>query len=98
MYEAIVINSLFGEYKTPVSSTKSMTGHECWMAGAKRNYLFYFNDAKLIYCKILILKRQIKTLKTEYYSSKRLLKHGCFSIKFIRFGGTNSANRQEKIK
>lgn len=31
--EAAAIHQVFGE-KTPVSSTKSMTGHECWMAGA----------------------------------------------------------------
>jgi 3-oxoacyl-[acyl-carrier-protein] synthase I len=30
--EAIAINSVFGA-DTPVSSTKSMTGHECWMSG-----------------------------------------------------------------
>jgi 3-oxoacyl-[acyl-carrier-protein] synthase-1 len=32
--EAKAINELFGAHRTPVSSTKSMTGHECWMAGA----------------------------------------------------------------
>ena len=32
--EAQAINQLFGDCNTPVSSTKSMTGHECWMAGA----------------------------------------------------------------
>jgi 3-oxoacyl-[acyl-carrier-protein] synthase-1 len=32
-FEAMAINELFGG-KTPVSSTKSMTGHECWMSGA----------------------------------------------------------------
>lgn len=32
--EAQAIHQLFGDHKTPVSSTKSMTGHECWMAGA----------------------------------------------------------------
>lgn len=32
--EAKAIGRVFGESKTPVSSTKSMTGHECWMAGA----------------------------------------------------------------
>ena len=32
-FEALAINKLFGN-QTPVSSTKSMTGHECWMAGA----------------------------------------------------------------
>jgi 3-oxoacyl-[acyl-carrier-protein] synthase I len=32
--EAQAIGEIFAEAKTPVSSTKSMTGHECWMAGA----------------------------------------------------------------
>jgi 3-oxoacyl-[acyl-carrier-protein] synthase-1 len=32
--EAKAIFDVFGGMNTPVSSTKSMTGHECWMAGA----------------------------------------------------------------
>ncbi|MGE7776903.1 beta-ketoacyl-[acyl-carrier-protein] synthase family protein [Chitinophaga sp. NPDC101104] len=32
--EAKAIHAVFGECRTPVSSTKGMTGHECWMAGA----------------------------------------------------------------
>ncbi len=32
--EAQALASIFAEHKTPVTSTKSMTGHECWMAGA----------------------------------------------------------------
>ena len=32
--EARAIHQLFGERGAPVSSTKSLTGHECWMAGA----------------------------------------------------------------
>lgn len=32
--EARALVEVFGEQKVPVSSTKSMTGHECWMAGA----------------------------------------------------------------
>lgn len=32
--EAAAILEVFGESKPYVSSTKSMTGHECWMAGA----------------------------------------------------------------
>ena len=34
MFEAMALNHLFGATQTPISSTKSMTGHECWMAGA----------------------------------------------------------------
>ncbi len=34
MYEAMALTRLFGDGHTLVSSTKSMTGHECWMAGA----------------------------------------------------------------
>lgn len=32
--EAVAIHSVFGDACPPVSSTKSLTGHECWMAGA----------------------------------------------------------------
>ncbi len=32
--EARALLDVFGEHGPPVSSTKSMTGHECWMAGA----------------------------------------------------------------
>lgn len=32
--EAKAIAAVFGDSRTLVSSTKSMTGHECWMAGA----------------------------------------------------------------
>ena len=32
--EARAIDEVFGQVKPFVSSTKSMTGHECWMAGA----------------------------------------------------------------
>lgn len=32
--EAAAIHTVFGESRPWVSSTKSMTGHECWMAGA----------------------------------------------------------------
>lgn len=32
--EALALRRLFGLYNTPITSTKSMTGHECWMSGA----------------------------------------------------------------
>ena len=34
MYEAIALNRLFSGKHALISSTKSMTGHVCWMAGA----------------------------------------------------------------
>lgn len=34
MFEAMAIDKLFRGERAYVSSTKSMTGHECWMAGA----------------------------------------------------------------
>lgn len=34
MVEAMALNSLFAGEHALISSTKSMTGHECWMAGA----------------------------------------------------------------
>ncbi len=34
MYEAIALNRMFGGKHALISSTKGMTGHECWMAGA----------------------------------------------------------------
>ena len=46
-FEADALNHLFGEMKTPVSSTKSMTGHECWMAGGSEivySNLMMLND------------------------------------------------------
>ncbi len=33
-FEAQALDKVFGEHRPWVSSTKSMTGHECWMAGA----------------------------------------------------------------
>ncbi len=33
-FEALAIDKVFGDSRPLVSSTKSMTGHECWMAGA----------------------------------------------------------------
>jgi 3-oxoacyl-[acyl-carrier-protein] synthase-1 len=33
-FEAIALNRLFNGQHALISSTKSMSGHECWMAGA----------------------------------------------------------------
>lgn len=43
-YEAIALDRLFNGKKALISSTKSMTGHECWMAGA----------SEAVYCILMI--------------------------------------------
>ena len=45
-YEAIALDRIFGGKKALISSTKSMTGHECWMAGASEAVYCVFDDAK----------------------------------------------------
>lgn len=42
--EAKAIAEVFGSHRVPVSSTKSMTGHECWMAGA----------SEIVYCMLMM--------------------------------------------
>ena len=45
--EAQALAKVFGKYKTPISSTKSMTGHEMWMGGASEviySLLMMHND------------------------------------------------------
>jgi 3-oxoacyl-[acyl-carrier-protein] synthase-1 len=44
MFEAMALKNMFGVTKTPISSTKSMTGHECWMAGA----------SEIVYCILMM--------------------------------------------
>lgn len=44
MFEAMALQKMFGATQTPISSTKSMTGHECWMAGA----------SEIVYCILMM--------------------------------------------
>jgi len=44
MNEAIAIDNLFRGQRAWISSTKSMTGHECWMAGA----------SEIVYCLLMM--------------------------------------------
>ena len=91
-FEAIAISQLFGENSVPVSSTKSMTGHECWMAGA----------SELVYTILMMqnnfIAPNINFEQPDEYSaklniiSKRL--DGEFATALSNsfgFGGTNSA-------
>ncbi|MGL4909110.1 MAG: beta-ketoacyl-[acyl-carrier-protein] synthase family protein [Bacteroidales bacterium] len=98
MYEAMALNNLFGKYKTPISSTKAMTGHECWMAGA----------SELVYSTIMMqnsfVAPNINFEEGDEHSSKlniaghRINKSlDIILSNSFGFGGTNSAIIIKKI-
>lgn len=90
--EAVALDTIFASHKTPISSTKSMTGHECWMAGA----------SEIVYS-ILMMKNDfiapnINFETPDEYSENLNIIPSTFSRKLdvilsnsFGFGGTNSA-------
>ena len=98
-FEAMAITQLFGENNVPVSSTKSMTGHECWMAGA----------SELVYTILMMqndfIAPNINFERPDEYSvllniaAQRM--DGRFDVALSNsfgFGGTNSALVIHQIK
>lgn len=92
MYEAIALDKLFGRYGTPISSTKGMTGHECWMAGA----------SEIVYSLLMMhdgfIAPNINFENPDEYSAPlnivaeaRDARIDCFLSNSFGFGGTNSA-------
>jgi 3-oxoacyl-[acyl-carrier-protein] synthase-1 len=92
MFEAMALNRLFGEAKTPISSTKSMTGHECWMAGA----------SEIVYCILMMqggfIAPNINFENPDEYSKNLNIVNKTMDKKLnivlsnsFGFGGTNSA-------
>lgn len=89
--EAKAISSVFGDYKPEVTSTKSMTGHEMWMAGA----------SEVIYS-ILMMKNNFIAPNLNFENpdedsvhlnipGNRVEKHfDTFLSNSFGFGGTNS--------
>lgn len=89
--EAQAINVVFGAYKPLVSSTKSMTGHECWMAGASE--VVY----SLLMMKNSFVAPNINFENPDEYSAKLniadIVKErniDVFLTNSFGFGGTNS--------
>lgn len=89
--EAEAIASLFGDLKVPVTSTKSQTGHECWMAGA----------SEIVYSTIMMNKSfiapNINFEEPDESSAKLYIpnttlekKIDCFLSNSFGFGGTNA--------
>ena len=97
-FEAMALDRLFSPYRTPVSSTKSMTGHECWMAGA----------SEIVYSNLMMLNNfiapNLNFENPDEYSRnlniipKTIEKNiDLYLSNSFGFGGTNSALVIRKI-
>ena len=99
MYEAIALDRLFHGQRALISSTKSMTGHECWMAGA----------SEIVYSIIMMQNNfvapNINFENPDEHSEKLNLTAKTVDTEVntvlsnsFGFGGTNSALVIRKIK
>lgn len=89
--EAKAIYEIFGS-EVPVSSTKSMTGHECWMAGASEviySILMMQND--FVAPNINLENPDNEAKKINLISKTKNQKIDVFLSNSFGFGGTNSA-------
>ncbi|MDO3426163.1 beta-ketoacyl-[acyl-carrier-protein] synthase family protein [Chryseobacterium sp. APV1] len=89
--EAKAIFEIFGS-EVPVSSTKSMTGHECWMAGASEviySILMMQND--FVAPNINLENPDDEAKKINLVAETKSQKIDVFLSNSFGFGGTNSA-------
>ena len=89
--EAQAIHKIFGN-EIPVSSTKSMTGHECWMAGASEviySILMMQND--FVAPNINLENPDEDAKKINLITETKNQKIDVFLSNSFGFGGTNSA-------
>ena len=97
--EAKAIFEVFGEKNPYVSSTKSMTGHECWMAGASEviySILMMQND--FIAPNINLETPDEDASKLNLVKTTLNKKIDIFLSNSFGFGGTNSALVVKKFK
>ena len=99
MYEAMALGRLFQGQRALISSTKSMTGHECWMAGA----------SEIVYS-ILMMQHNFVAPNINFENPDQYSEHLNLATKTVDmevntvlsnsfgFGGTNSALVIERVK
>ncbi len=90
--EAKAIVEVFGEKKIPVSSTKSMTGHECWMAGASEIvYSMIMMQNGFLAPNINFQHPDEDSAKLDIVKTSRQKNIDVFLSNSFGFGGTNSS-------
>ncbi|MCF0062263.1 beta-ketoacyl-[acyl-carrier-protein] synthase family protein [Dyadobacter chenwenxiniae] len=95
--EARAIFDVFGS-KTPVSSTKSMTGHECWMAGASEIvYSLLMMQNSFIAPNINFENPDEDSARINVVAQTKEQDINCFLSNSFGFGGTNSTLILKKI-
>ena len=97
--EAKAIFEVFGESNPCVSSTKSMTGHECWMAGASEViYSIIMMKHDFIAPNINLDNPDEDSAKLNLVKTTLNKKFNIFLSNSFGFGGTNSALVVKKFK
>jgi 3-oxoacyl-[acyl-carrier-protein] synthase I len=90
--EAKAIHEVFGESRPYVSSTKSMTGHECWMAGASEViYSMLMMENGFIAPNINFENPDEDSAKLNIVESAIAKDVAVFLSNSFGFGGTNSS-------
>jgi len=97
--EAKALDHLFGSYKPLVSSTKSMTGHEMWMAGASEIvYSILMMENSFVAPNINFEEPDEFTEKLNIASKTTTKEIHTFLSNSFGFGGTNSSLIIKKYK
>ena len=97
--EAQAIGSVFGDKQPMVSSTKSMTGHECWMAGASEIvYSMLMMQNNFVAPNINFEEPDEASKKLNIVSETTEKEIDVFLSNSFGFGGTNSSLIIKKIK
>jgi len=97
--EAKVIDDVFGQSRPLVSSTKSLTGHECWMAGASEIVYSLIMMKDSFVAPNLNFENPDEDSAKLNIASKTIEKNiNVFLSNSFGFGGTNSAIVVKKIK